>query len=138
MSNALIRLTGRTAAVVAVSLLLLETVEGVASKDSPSIDASARITFCHQPGGDPARAQAITTADPLLIEALARNPHDFVMGPGDSCPRGSNGGTRLAALPPDAGSRVAFSLCDARTGETGRLIHIGQTGRLTTSRQPCN
>ncbi len=83
--------------------------------------APAQVTICHIPPGNPANASEITVGAPAVT---AHMNHGDSMG---ACPSAG----------PVVFQEAEFSVCDNRSGETGRTIKINKQGRVVTTHVQC-
>ncbi|MGQ0659058.1 MAG: hypothetical protein ACT4NU_13400 [Chromatiales bacterium] len=87
-----------------------------------------KVTICHIPPGNPGNAHFITIAEAAVPAHQAHGDPD----PGDPCPEVVEG------EPPDEVPPADFTVCDTRTGETGRLVEVAITGQPSSRRTGCN
>ena len=92
---------------------------------SGTVSAVSKVTICHVPPGNPDNAHNIT------VSKSAVNAH---MAHGDSV--GSCGGEESASASTTASP--VYVVCDDREGETGRIISVSLSGRLTTNNFKCD
>ena len=80
--------------------------------------------ICHTPPGNPDNPQTISVGASAVAAHVA---HGDELGACDQ-----------AAGEPVMGAAVTFTVCDDRSGETGRTISLSGIGRLSTAKIACD